>query len=292
MELGEKIKKLRTEKMMTQSELVGGEITRNMLSRIENGTANPSLETIRYIAERLNVSPGFLLAQGEDEQIYFKNGEIIAIKQAYLTGDFRICRDICLHSESARDDEICMILAECDLAIGIEEFEQGNLRSACEYFDEVLETCETTVYRTDYLRAVVEMYFRYMRKISATLSSDLMDEGKINVYPSLTDAFCRYAFLMETLEETGKAFDAEMESDDEESPLMMHYRATQYMREGRYGDAYELLHGILVGEGKLAEPILYFVLCDLEICCREIENFKGAYEYSIGKIELLQKLLT
>ena len=88
MQIGEKIKKLRVAKLMTQSELVGTEITRNMLSRIENGTANPSLETILYIAKRLNVSPGFLLADGNDEQIYFKNNEIVGIKKAFSAGDF------------------------------------------------------------------------------------------------------------------------------------------------------------------------------------------------------------
>ena len=36
MKLGEKIKKLRTSKLMTQSELAGDMITRNMLSQIEN----------------------------------------------------------------------------------------------------------------------------------------------------------------------------------------------------------------------------------------------------------------
>ena len=60
MNIGEKIKKLRTDKMMTQSELVGGEITRNMLSCIENGAANPSMDTVSYIARRLNVSVAYL----------------------------------------------------------------------------------------------------------------------------------------------------------------------------------------------------------------------------------------
>ena len=44
MNIGKKIKKLRTSKLMTQSELAGSEITRNMLSRIENDAASPSLE--------------------------------------------------------------------------------------------------------------------------------------------------------------------------------------------------------------------------------------------------------
>ena len=72
MKIGEKIKKLRTAKLMTQSELAGSEITRNMLSRIENGAALPSLGTILYIASRLNVSPGFLISEGSDEDIYYK----------------------------------------------------------------------------------------------------------------------------------------------------------------------------------------------------------------------------
>ena len=79
MNIGGKIKKLRTAKMMTQSDLAGTEITRNMLSRIENGSANPSLETICYLANRLHVSPGFLLAEEVDEKIYFKQSEGNAI---------------------------------------------------------------------------------------------------------------------------------------------------------------------------------------------------------------------
>jgi transcriptional regulator with XRE-family HTH domain len=59
MEIGSKIKKLRTAKLMTQAELAGPQITRNMLSQIENGSALPSLSTIVYIAERLNVPQVF-----------------------------------------------------------------------------------------------------------------------------------------------------------------------------------------------------------------------------------------
>ena len=67
MQIGEKIKSLRQSKLMTQSELAGTQITRNMLSTIEHGTALPSLPTALYLAERLNVPVGYLLAEGEDE---------------------------------------------------------------------------------------------------------------------------------------------------------------------------------------------------------------------------------
>ena len=59
--LGAKIKSLRKLRKMTQSELSESFITRNMLSRIENGTASPSLETLCNIARRLEISPGWLL---------------------------------------------------------------------------------------------------------------------------------------------------------------------------------------------------------------------------------------
>ena len=36
---------------------------------------------------------------------------------------------------------------------------------------------------------------------------------------------------------------------------------------------------------------LYAVLCDLEICCRETEDFKGAYRYTNEKVQLLEQLL-
>ena len=50
MKIGEKIKSVRASKMMTQAELAGDGITRNMLSKIENGTALPSLTTLLYFA--------------------------------------------------------------------------------------------------------------------------------------------------------------------------------------------------------------------------------------------------
>ncbi len=292
MNIGKKIKALRIEKLMTQSELAGNEITRNMLSRIENGAAQPSLDTLCYLATRLNVSPGFLLAEEWDEQIYLKHNEIRGIKKAFLGEDYRICRDICQKSDSADDDEIQMILAECNLAIGMEEFCRGNLRVCCGYLDEAIEVCGKTLYRTDSIVATVGMYFRYMRRLSATLSSNVIDEGEVNVYPAMTDEFCRYAYVMELDER-----DISLPSGDESlfwkngSPYFLHLEARRHMKNGAYRESYEILKEILLGESAVPQPVLYYVFCDLEICCREIEDFRGAYEYSIDKLELLQKLL-
>ena len=81
MSIGEKIRELRVAKLMTQAELAGTQITRNMLSCIENGSANPSLSTVLYIAGRLNVPAGFLLAEGDDDRIWRKMNRIDSIRR-------------------------------------------------------------------------------------------------------------------------------------------------------------------------------------------------------------------
>lgn len=293
MNIGEKIKKLRIDKLMTQSELVGGEITRNMLSRIENGAANPSIDTVCYIARRLNVSPGYLLADENDDRIFRKHREIVNIKKAFMNEDHRICRDMCMSAEDGDDDEIQMILCECDLAIAVENFNNGSLRECCEYFDEAIEGCSRTLYRTDHIVATAGIYFRFMRYLSATLSSNVVDEAEINIYPAMTDIFCRYVLLFEELTDGRIPDDKEiLNIGKADSPLVLHLMAKSRMMSGEYDEAYEDLRMILRGEAAIPQPILYFVFSDLEVCCKEREDFRGAYEFSIDKLELMQKLLS
>ena len=53
--LGSRIKEARLAKKLTQTEVVGSFITRNMLSQIESGTATPSIKTLAYLAEVLDL---------------------------------------------------------------------------------------------------------------------------------------------------------------------------------------------------------------------------------------------
>ena len=59
MDLGEKIKAARLGLGLSQRQLCGEAITRNMLSQIENGSAKPSMQTLRYLAERLGKSVSY-----------------------------------------------------------------------------------------------------------------------------------------------------------------------------------------------------------------------------------------
>ncbi|WP_069649317.1 helix-turn-helix domain-containing protein [Caloranaerobacter ferrireducens] len=59
--LGQKIKKARLEKNLTQKEVAGDFITRNMLSKIENDIAKPSIKTLEYLAKRLDKPISYFL---------------------------------------------------------------------------------------------------------------------------------------------------------------------------------------------------------------------------------------
>lgn len=61
MTLGQKIKAARLEKGLTQKEVVGDYITRNMLSKIENDSATPSVRTLEHLARALDLPPSYFL---------------------------------------------------------------------------------------------------------------------------------------------------------------------------------------------------------------------------------------
>ncbi|MNB82108.1 Helix-turn-helix domain protein [compost metagenome] len=63
--IGDKLKALRLSKGLTQSELAGEDMTKSMLSQIENGRALPSMRSLQILAERLGVDAGYFL---EDDQ--------------------------------------------------------------------------------------------------------------------------------------------------------------------------------------------------------------------------------
>ena len=63
MDLGQRLRQARLEAGLSQRQLCGEEITRNMLSQIENGSARPSMDTLRYFAARLGKSVSFFMEE-------------------------------------------------------------------------------------------------------------------------------------------------------------------------------------------------------------------------------------
>lgn len=84
--LGSKIRSLRKSKKMTLVDLAGDYMTKGMLSLIENDKNNPSMESLEYIAKKLDTTVSVLLEDGDEEitnQIYNKVKEIINVPSLF-----------------------------------------------------------------------------------------------------------------------------------------------------------------------------------------------------------------
>ncbi|MBR2370712.1 MAG: helix-turn-helix transcriptional regulator [Clostridia bacterium] len=290
MRIGEKIKSLRTAKMMTQSELAGDSITRNMLSQIENGSALPSLPTLVYLAERLKVPAGYLIADEGSEAIYLKINNMENIKRAYMSGEYRMCRSLCLGGLDTNDDEIALILAGCSVNIAKSLFAEGRIRSAAGFFDEAVRYCALSAYYTDNIISEISVYFRYLNsKISHTVYSE---ESIPRTFDGLSfsDPFCRFVVACEKIENGND--DATDEFDDENAYLGSVLEAKKLILSNDYKGATVILQTVLRSENVIITPLLYDILCDLEVCCREISDYKSAYEYASSKMSVLEKMLS
>lgn len=85
MELGERIKQARLEAGLSQRQLCGDRLTRNMLSLIENGSARPSMDTLRFFAQQLGRPVGWFL---EEQAVTSVNQDCMAAaRQRWAVGD-------------------------------------------------------------------------------------------------------------------------------------------------------------------------------------------------------------
>jgi Predicted transcriptional regulators len=106
MTLGNKIRMLRLDRKITQQELVGDFITRNMLSQIENDVATPSMKTLQYLAETLEVPLSYLVDNDNesefDEFIEYRHGtreeillDVEKMHRSFLNNRLDECMECC-----------------------------------------------------------------------------------------------------------------------------------------------------------------------------------------------------
>lgn len=118
MTLGQKIKAARLEKGLTQKEVVGDYITRNMLSKIENDSATPSVRTLEYLAKALGLPPGHFLNDAQISDGLVPDG-LNEARAAFREGRWQDCL-AALNSDTtaATSDEgyLLYALAACNAA--------------------------------------------------------------------------------------------------------------------------------------------------------------------------------
>ena len=283
MTLGEKIKNARIERNMTQKDVVGNYITRNMLSKIENGSATPSVKTLEYLAGALGLPVGYFMTESVGDELY--PGAMAAARRYYRSSRWEDCAEVLesLDMEGGYRDEAMLMLSQSELGQAEWALERGEPALARQFARKALDCNGQTLYGTPAFRARAQL-------VLAGCALALQEDAQ----PALDgySAACqdekseeRYGLLL--------AAAALAEGEQEEAALALE-KLERLSEENKA--RYLTLQGKLLAEqkrftaaaGKLeqAEPqakspaLQREIYALLETCYREQEDYKKAYEYA------------
>lgn len=148
--LGQKIKELRLAKKMTQREVVGDFITRNMLSQIESGTATPSVRTLAYLAKVLEVPVSTLL---ENEEAQGAAAGLAEAKRLYRQGKWKSCMEALSQVEEEFMDEANALKAKASLKLAQEGLLTGDFDQVRQHAGNAIAFNDDTIYSSQSIKA-------------------------------------------------------------------------------------------------------------------------------------------
>lgn len=266
MELGEKIRQARLEAGLSQRQLCGDFITRNMLSQIEHGTAKPSMDTLRLLAAGLGKSVSYFL---EDEAVTSPNQEVMArSREAFRAGEFGAVLDALegyREPDPVFDDEARLLRALCAMALAEQALGQNRLPYARNLLVRAGEAGALTPYFTrEQERNRLLLLAQADPEASAELARDLPEDDRellLRAKAALADGDGNRAAAY---------LDA---AQDLKSAQWQLLRGEAHFLRGEYARAAERFCG--------AEPEYpQQSAARLEVCYRELGDFKRAYEYA------------
>ncbi len=261
MELGARLKQARLEAGLSQRQLCGDTITRNMLSLIENGSASPSMDTLRVLASRLNKPLSWFL---EEDAVLSPNqlcmekarnaspAETLEILQDYQPGD------------SVFDREKYLLEALSAMALAEQVTAEGKLPYAAALLEQAKQSGSRTPYFTEDLER---------RRLLLACKADPRHLPQlVQALPDNTDELL---FRAEAALDQGEPHRCEALLGAAQSrPLRYHLlMGKSCMAQKHYDQALPHLQ-----EAEAYAPEQVYEA--LEICYRELGDYKHAYEYA------------
>ncbi len=260
MELGEKLRTARLEAGLTQRQLCGEEITRNMLSLIENGSAKPSMKTLQYLASRLGKSISYFLE--EEGAVSPNSGLMVSVRQQFDEGDYGNAAQTLAAYQAPdlvfdREKQMLQVLIFLELA------KQAIAENRMPYALELLKQAEIPV---PYCAGELE-------RQRLLLLGQIPGQRVSSQLPSLDEELLLRA---EDALETGDSLRAGQLLDaaqGQNGPKWNLLRGQCYLQQTKFPDAVRCFHLAETAFPKEAIP-------KLEQCYRELGDFKMAYEYA------------
>ena len=283
--LGDKIRLLRLQRGITQKDLAGEKITRNMLSLIESGSASPSVSTLLYISERLETPVGYFFSNtAEDEARFFKMSVIEQLKAAFEAKRYHECESICDSiPDTAIDDELSYILAFSYINTSSEAAIQMNIAAAYSDLEKASLYATKSIYCSDSFTSAL-LYFRELltSACSDSIPDILCDMSMCGEF--IPNETIRYFTVLKSRDDpTGFA-----ESFRRGSFYYKHLNALGLLVQGQTVDAQKKLRELSL-DPNLPYYMQYRVLCDLENAANTSGDLRLAYSSARRKIEFIEK---
>lgn len=144
-DLGKKIKEARIAKKMTQSEVVGTFITRNMLSQIESGAAMPSIKTLEYLAKVLELPITLLIDDESDDPIE----TLFYAKKLLQSKEYTTLLAMKNTVPDILSDEFYALFTLASFQLAKKSFNEADYRAALRYAQEAIDYAGAGLYANE-----------------------------------------------------------------------------------------------------------------------------------------------
>ena len=277
--IGEKLRRRRNELGLTQTEVAGDIITRNMLSLIEAGKATPSLEVLDKIAAALDMPLSYLFSHSEDAPDTQSYDRLSFAKKFFVKKDYSACIDAISKADNA-DDELNYILAYSFFYKGRELLFAGSLTSATEHLERALSLANSSPYVVNEIVALSKLYLAVAKNIQSPLL-ELDAESFVCEAAAIIDL----DFFKYVVRDDGYDYRCDT--------YRKHLDARGFIKRYAYNDAITLLLQIEAEKNTNYNAYVMFgVYSDLESCFKQIGDFENAYRYSTKRFSLLSAFNT
>ncbi len=285
MTLGQKIRAARIERQMTQKQLVGDQITRNMLSKIENDSATPSVRTLEYLAGRLGLNAGYFLSELESAPDVIPDG-LYEMRRAYKEGRYLDCMQLLRDNrEACATDEGFLLRAKCDIAAAHEALKKRDFEAAKEYADDADYYNKQGIYYSAQIDAEMSLILAECAlvldisefEVNASQFREAVQE--ISFYQRYNLAYTEYLLRTGEDELAAQALGRVQKPELTSTAKYQYLKGECALRSGDIEAARQALHGAeeSVGDDKRLEKLIYAAL---ETVYTRLEDYKQAYKYA------------
>ncbi len=292
MTLGEKIKTARIQQGMTQKELVGDYITRNMLSKIEHDSATPSVKTLEYLAEALGLPTAYLMAGTDDSEV--TPGKLISARQLFRDGEYAGCIKVLEELDMGEDyrEEALLLLSRAKICQSKQAMANGRYEEAIRLAREAVAHNEETMYRSAAFRTEGLLL---VARCTMELEGDFdkaMDDYQAAYQDQGLGEFYRltmaeYYIGQGNLERAKEEMDSISRLSEATKPAYLMLQGRMDMEDNQFAQAVKQLEAAeqlarTTGSGYFLSN-LYALL---EHCYREMDDIKGAYHYASMQLSI------